>query len=83
MRKHEKIENQHFSDNDSELKKFMKLKMMKKAIYSFADTDKNNNYHFGLDLKNYVHFTSPIRRYNDIIIHSYIYEYLNIDIDWE
>jgi exoribonuclease R len=82
MRKHEKIENKYFSGNDSELKKFLKLRMMKKAIYSFADTDKNNNYHFGLNLKNYVHFTSPIRRYNDIIIHSYIYKYLNIDIDW-
>lgn len=82
MRKHEKIENQQFYNKNSELKKFLKLKMMKKAIYTFADTDKNNNYHFGLNLKNYVHFTSPIRRYSDIIIHSYIYKYLNIDINW-
>ena len=82
MRKHEIIENQLFNNKESELKKFLKLKMMKKAIYSFADSDKNNNYHFGLNLKNYVHFTSPIRRYSDIIIHSLIYKYLNININW-
>ncbi len=49
--------------------------------YRTASYNKDTHGHYGLDLEHYTHFTSPIRRYNDVIVmrmmNGYVYENLD------
>lgn len=57
---------------DKELIQTMLLRSMKQAIY-----DGTNLGHFGLALDAYAHFTSPIRRYPDLVVHRVIKAIIN------
>jgi len=52
----------------------MIIKSLKQANYSA-----NNEGHFGLGFSHYSHFTSPIRRYSDLILHRLIKADLKAD----
>jgi ribonuclease R len=55
---------------------FMNLIRMRRAYYGKIE-DNEGVTHWGLNLRHYTHFTSPIRRYNDILIHRILWQELN------
>lgn len=65
----EKIEN-------NDLMNFLKIFQLKSAEYKVYNEEDFNYYHYGLDLKYYTHYTSPIRRFTDLVIHLKIKEVL-------
>ncbi|MFU2203732.1 ribonuclease R [Streptococcus pluranimalium] len=54
----------------SEVLSMMLLRSMQQARYS-----EHNHGHYGLAAEYYTHFTSPIRRYPDLLVHRMIREY--------
>jgi len=56
---------------ENSIEKFA-IRSMSKAKYSI-----NREKHFGLSFNNYTHFTSPIRRYPDVMVHRLLNNYLN------
>ena len=57
---------------EEELLQQMSIRTMAKAVYTSQKTS-----HFGLAFDFYTHFTSPIRRYPDLLAHRILFEYLN------
>lgn len=67
----QKILNKVEGRDDEALVNMLMLRTMQKAKYTnYRDV------HFGLATKYYTHFTSPIRRYPDLIIHRLIKSYI-------
>jgi len=58
--------------NDMQLIQTVMLRSLNQAIYH-----PENQGHFGLALTHYTHFTSPIRRYPDLLVHRVIKSVLN------
>ena len=59
------------SPEEKSIEKFA-IRSMSKAKYS---TMKEK--HFGLSFKHYTHFTSPIRRFPDVMVHRLLSDYMN------
>lgn len=62
-----KLDNTHISL----IIKRMLIQTMEKAVYSPYDEG-----HYGQGLANYAHFTSPIRRYPDLLVHRAVKKYI-------
>lgn len=62
----------------AEALKNLLLRSLAKAIYSSEPLG-----HYGLALKDYTHFTSPIRRYSDLFIHRVIRGYLRDEMKYK
>tara|TARA_B110000459_G_scaffold48815_1_gene54495 strand:+ start:7442 stop:9586 length:2145 start_codon:yes stop_codon:yes gene_type:complete len=58
--------------NEEDMIEQLTIRTMSKAVYSSANIG-----HYGLAFKHYSHFTSPIRRYPDVIVHRLLQRYLD------
>ncbi len=68
----QKILNAVKEEKQKRIVSYMLLRSLKRAEYSIQ-----NKRHFALNFDNYTHFTSPIRRYPDLVVHRMVKDALN------
>jgi ribonuclease R len=59
------------NENHHRVFDYLLLRSMMKAKYSYRNVG-----HFGLSIKSYTHFTSPIRRFPDLVVHHQIKQFV-------
>jgi len=60
--------------------RMMTTRCLTQAVYvSAGETSPKNYFHFGLAMPTYTHFTSPIRRYADLVVHRLLATALGIE----
>ncbi len=58
--------------DESNMIETLAIRTMAKAVYTTENIG-----HYGLAFNHYTHFTSPIRRYPDVMVHRLMFHYLN------
>jgi len=72
---------QNFLERLSQFKEYLGYSDLALRCMSKAEYSSENIGHFGLAMRNYTHFTSPIRRFPDLLVHHLLnlYEKENLD----
>ena len=64
---------------DTNIKNLISLIILQNMSQAYYSSDYSG--HYGLSINKYVHFTSPIRRYADLLIHRQLHLFLGWNVD--